>query len=70
MSAPASAQFAVRMACYSEVQKLCPTEFEARDQDIIRVRLGANLSKASQSCQRAVRAQTAADKKNQAFAGE
>ncbi|MBW8294449.1 hypothetical protein [Sphingopyxis sp.] len=63
-SAPANAQFAVRMACYSDMQKLCPTEFSARDQDKMRVCLRANLSKASESCQKAVRAQMAADKRD------
>jgi hypothetical protein len=63
-AAPANAQIAVRMACYSDMEKLCPTEFSARDQDKMRVCLRANLSKASESCQKAVRAQMAADKRD------
>lgn len=61
---PASAQIAVRMACYSDMQKICPAEFKARDQDKMRVCLRANLSKASDTCQQAVRAQMAANKKD------
>jgi len=61
---PANAQIAVRLACYSDMQKLCPTEFKARDQDKMRICLRANLSKASESCQQAVRTQMAANKRD------
>lgn len=61
---PAQAQLAVRLACYSDMQQLCPVEFAARDQDKMRVCLRANLAKASESCQNAVRAQIAVRKPN------
>lgn len=63
-AAPASAQIAVRMACYSDIQKLCPAEFKMRDQDKMRTCLRANLAKASDSCRSAVRAQIAAEKRD------
>jgi hypothetical protein len=52
------------MACYSDMERLCPAEFKARDQDKMRVCLRANLRKASESCQSAVRTQMAGEKRD------
>jgi len=62
LTTPALAQADVRAACMSDIQKLCPTEFAARDREKIRVCLRANLAKTAPACQVAVKAQTTASK--------
>ena len=51
---------AVREACMSSIQTLCPAEMQAMDRPAIRACLIKNISKASPECQAAVKAAQAA----------
>ena len=51
---------AVREACMSSIQTLCPTEVAAMDRPAIRACLIKNIDKATPECQAAVKAAKAA----------
>jgi hypothetical protein len=51
---------AVREACMTSIQTLCPTEVAAMDRTAIRACLIKNISKATPECQSAVKAAQAA----------
>jgi hypothetical protein len=62
---PATAQEAVRTACWQDIQRLCPTELGRRNREAIRGCLRSKIADASEGCRTAIRAQMAANREAQ-----
>ena len=59
-TAQAAPNSAVREACKSSIQTLCPAELAAMDRSAVRACLIKNINKAAPACQAAVKAAWAA----------
>lgn len=65
LATPIAAQQAVRTACWSDIERLCPAQLAERDRDAIRACLRSRIAEASNGCRTAIRAQVAADRRAQ-----
>lgn len=65
LAMPAAAQQAVRTACWSDIQRLCPAQLAERDRDAVRACLRSRIAGTSDGCRTAIRAQIAADRQAQ-----
>lgn len=65
LAMPVTAQEAVRTACWSDIQRLCPSQLARRDRDAVRACLRSRIADTSEGCRTAIRAQAAANRQAQ-----